>query len=91
MTLDMGCPFEVTAKPFVIAAVVQALPTDTAGGDIAEVSESTVSDANMPSPEPQEEPPADQSKPPILILVIVLILIGIGIAVLAMRGQGTKR
>ena len=93
MTLDMGSPFKVTAKPYIIAAVDQALPADTAGEDIAqaEINESTASDANVPSSELQEQSPGDQSRPTVLILVIVVLLVGIGIAVLAKRGQGVKR
>jgi hypothetical protein len=89
MTLDIGSPFDVTAKPYIIAAVAEDAPAQVLDEDVAESATDTAvpSDMNMASSEPEVPSPAGQSTPTILILVIVALLVGIGIAVLGKRGK----
>lgn len=65
MTLDMGSPFKIITKPYVITAVDQASPAGT------------VSKVDMSNHELKNVSPGGVSKRRILILVIIIFLVGI--------------
>ena len=92
MTLDIGSPFAVAAKPYVIAAVAEEVPSVASGETVADTQfgEAVPTDMNAASPETQEEP-TPKSKPLMLTLVIVVLLVGIGMALLNRRGKGVSQ